>query len=144
MTYLSDKRGFTLIELIMVLAVIALAASITAISIGRTSQKALIRDEASLLQGALRLARQESLFSRTPVFFVLEPEDGTYAVLRGEAEVRERHQVPASLMLTGSQEIAFFPKGNSTGGSVTLSGPAGRSYLIEVDHVTGIAKLQRL
>jgi len=145
MTYLSEKHGFTLLELILVLAVLAMAASITMVSIGRTSQKALIRDEASMLQGALRHARRESLLARVPVSFALDTESGSYGVFKkGESEPEESHQLPASLLISGSEEIVFFPKGDSTGGRLTLSGPEERRYLIEVDSVTGLAKLQRL
>ena len=144
MTYLSEKGGFTLIELVLVLALIAMAASVTMVSIGRTSQKALIRNEASLLQGALRRARQASLFERIPVTFVMDSQQGAYALLKAGGRSTMTHDIPGKLALSGSDEIVFFPKGDSTGGSITLTGPEGRSYLIEVDRVTGIAKLRRL
>ena len=144
MIYLSKKGGFTLIELVLVLALLAMATAVTMVSIGRTSDKALIRDEASLLQGALRQARQASLFERVPVTFVMDVQGGAYSLLKGKRELRESHDIPGRLDLAGSEEIVFFPKGDSTGGSISLTGPEGRSYIIEVDRVTGLAKLRRL
>ena len=144
MIYLSEKGGFTLIELVLVLALLAMATAVTMVSIGRTSQRALIRNEASLLKGALRQARQASLFERVPVTFVMDIQEGAYSILNGKRELREGHEIPRRLELAGSEEIVFFPKGDSTGGSISITGPQGRSYIIEVDRVTGIAKLRRL
>jgi len=144
MIYLSKKSGFTLIELVIVLAIIAMAAAVTTVSIGRTRQKALIRDESARVQGALRQARQASLMQRVPVSFVLDIEGGSYSLFKNEAPFLPMHAFPGGLSVTGSEAIVFFPKGNSTGGSLTITGPGGRSYFIEVDSVTGIAKLRRL
>jgi general secretion pathway protein H len=144
MIYLSEKGGFTLIELVLVLALLALAASATIVSVGRTSQKAIIRNEASLLQGTLRQARQASLFERMPVALLVNAESGAYSLSKGKGQLIRSHDVPEKLTLSGSEEIVFFPKGDSTGGSLGLTGPGGRSYLIEVDRVTGLAKLTRL
>ena len=75
---------------------------------------------------------------------MFESDSGAYSVIRYGTETGESHEIPERLSLTGSEEIVFFPKGYSTGGSLTLEGPGGRSYIIEVDHVTGLAKLTRL
>jgi general secretion pathway protein H len=144
MISLSEKDGFTLIELVLVLALLALAASVTMVSIGRTSKRALIRNEASLLQGTLRQARQASLFERRPVTLGVDADRGAYVLSKGKGLLIQSHDVPAGLTLSGSEEIVFFPKGDSTGGSLKLAGAEGRSYLIEVDRVTGLARLTRL
>jgi general secretion pathway protein H len=144
MIYLSDRDGFTLIELVLVLAVLAMAASVTMVSIGRTGQRALIRDEASLLQGALRKARMESLLRRVPVALIINTESGDYSLSKGNRGAVKLRDIPQKLTLSGSQEIVFFPKGNSTGGNLELTGPGGRIYNIEVDRVTGLARLRRL
>jgi len=45
----------------------------------------------------------------------------------------------------GRAEIWFFPKGNSTGGAVTVGKPDGdRSIVVEVDPITGMVRLEEL
>ena len=139
----STNSGFTLVELVIVLAIIAMAAAATTVSIGRSREKAIIRDEARRVQGVLRQARQMSLMQRMPVTFMLDAEQGTYRLMKSERPEGRQHIIPGTLSVE-ADEITFFPKGNSTGGIVSLTDGAGRSYLIEVDNVTGLAKLRRV
>lgn len=137
----SNRKGFTLVELAAVLFIISIAAALVSVSIGRSRGKALVRGEVTRIQSVLRHARQTSLMQRAPVSF--KASSGAYGLLKAGAPYGEGFTLARGLKLQ-EVEIVFFPKGDSTGGSILLSGPGKREYAIEVDSVTGTSKLIRL
>ena len=132
-----------MVELVVVLAILAMAAAVVSVSIGRGSDKALVRHELSRLQSALKQARRTALMQRVPVEFRLDSEQLTYSILKGGRQEGKTVQMALSVKAS-ADEIIFFPKGNSTGGNVYFKGPGKRNYIIEVDSVTGNPKLKRL
>lgn len=96
-------KGFTLLELLVVLliAVSAIALVLPQLASARTG--IVLKSSARELAGALRAARSEAIAQHREVSY---------------------------------GAIHFFPDGSSSGGSIKLSA-AGRSYVIEVDWLTG-------
>ncbi len=142
MRYLSNK-GFTLIELIVVLIILSVASAIAVVSVGRAHEKRVFKEQALRVQGTLRHARDISLLDRIPVTFALEEEDGKFWLEKDGAPYGRVRTLPEGFELAG-EGIVFLPKGNSTGGFITIKKEDGRGYAIEVDTVTGIAKVRRL
>lgn len=137
------KAGFTLLELIIVLFIMAIGASIVAVSVSRSYEKGVLRGEVTRLHSTLRQARELSLQQRTPFTFVLEQEDGTFRLEKNGVLYGRLLSVSKDVILKG-KSIVFLPKGNSTGGYITVTNSKGRGYFIEVDPVTGTAKVGRL
>jgi type II secretion system protein H len=139
-----SERGFTLIELIVVLFILGIAMAIGTVSTMRAYQKSILKDEALRVQGTLRLARDASLIDRMPVTFALEPDSGTFWLERQGSAYGKVRKIPSGLEIEG-EPIVFMPKGNSTGGVITIRrSEEDRGYVIEVDTVTGTAKIRRL
>lgn len=131
------ERGFTLIELIVVLAVMSLLiASVPIIMSGGVAGlelKAAARDVAN----ALRHARGRAIALNDEVVFSIDGETGRYAVAPGERGgiLAEGTEVVVRPDATAGQ-VRFFPDGGSTGGWVTISKDQ-RRYDVRIDWLTG-------
>lgn len=147
MKYLSDdisKGGFTLLELIVVLIILSIAMAIGTISLHRAHQKSILKDEALRVHGTLRQARDISLIDRIPITFVANAEDGDFWLEKNGEVYKNIRKLPQGLEIQG-EPIVFMPKGNSTGGTIILrNSERDRGYVIDVDSVTGTAKIRRL
>jgi general secretion pathway protein H len=144
MRFLSEKEGFTLLELVVVLFIIAVAAGLVAVAVGKSFEKAVLRDEAMRLRNTLRHARELALLERTPSLVKLDSEQNAYWIELNEAKQGSVHALPRNVALRTDGEVAFFPKGQSSGGEVLIEDENKRGYIIEVDPVTGEPKLRRI
>ena len=137
------EKGFTLIELVVVLAIAALLLAIVLpFGFNRRGHDELASG-AREIAGALRLARSRAILTNRPASFLVDVENGFYRPPGAGAA----HAVPTGSHIslsTAQQEqlnaatgaIRFFPDGSSTGGGVGLSlGP--ERYDILVDWLTG-------
>jgi general secretion pathway protein H len=147
MRYLSNKlseRGFTLLELIAVLVILSIAMAIATVSINRAHKQGVLKDQALRVQGTLRQARDTSLIDRIPITFVINADDGNFWLEREGGVHGKIRKLPQGLEMQG-EPIIFFSKGNSTGGMITVKkSEEYRGYVIEVDSVTGTAKIRGL
>ncbi len=132
------NRGFTLLELLIIIFVAGISLSIVLLSAGRIRENTIFKGEVRTLHATLRYAREISLMERTNVTFDLDGEGKNKYWLAKNDHKEHEHVVPAGFSITG-KAIAFFPKGNSSGGIIDLKDDKGRGYRFEVDPVLGIA-----
>jgi len=140
--------GFTLLELMVVLALLALLMGLVLPGLQRTVKKE--RDRATLRQLTLvlRLARSQAATTRQRVRVFVNRETGRYwlegsdrrGVLTGMrlGETRLVWQDP------GHRQgyIAFYGDGSSSGGKLALEDTTGRHYNLEVEIITGKVSLK--
>ncbi|GAB4485666.1 MAG: hypothetical protein OHK006_12220 [Thermodesulfovibrionales bacterium] len=141
-TSTAGNRGFTLFELAVVLFIVGISLAVVAVSTGRLHEKSVFQAEARLIFQTLQHARGAALRERKEIIFKIDSEARSYW-LEDEGRERNRRAVPERFTLTGD-EVIFFPKGNSTGGTVVLSDEKGKKYEIGVDPVLGTARFKRL
>ena len=134
--------GFTLIEVIVTLAILGLALVLVAGYKPPWSSGLGLKGTASELASGLRLARSEAIASNRPVAFDLDVTDHLYRVGAGATR-----RLPANLsieLLTiigenrGARvgDIRFNPDGSSTGGRISLAD--GKQHVaVGVDWLTG-------
>ena len=74
--YGSTKRagGFTLIEILVVMVLVALLASVVAFSVGQGNQRRELINEAKRLHGVLRLAADEAIYQNLEIGVVIDEE----------------------------------------------------------------------
>jgi general secretion pathway protein H len=142
------QRGFTLVEIIAVVALIALAVTLVAVSVGTGLEGARIRSASKDLAAALRYTRTQAIVHREPQVLLVDVEQRSY-----QAPGRPRIALPAQLevkLLTAAEElvadgvggIRFFPDGSSTGGHVELIRDDAR-WRIDVNWLTGEVLLRQ-
>ena len=131
------ERGFTLIELIVVLAVMSLLiASVPILMSGGVAGlelKAAARDVAD----TLRHARGRAIAINDEVVFSIDGESGRYGVdpgERGGVLAEGMNVVVRPEAIAGA--VRFFPDGGSTGGRITIS-MGERRYDVRIDWLTG-------
>lgn len=142
------RTGFTLIELVVVLAIMALVFLIAAPRVGFVSPQTELKVGARELAAALREARSRAIVSNREVVFSLDLEGHRYAI-SGDKTAHTLSRNIDLLLYTAQQErvgqssgnIRFFPDGSSTGGHVALSA-AKNSYRVAVDWLTGRVQIE--
>ena len=125
-------RGFTLIEILVVLVLLGLALGIVVGAMPRRGGGVDLAGAAGDLAGALRLARARAIAFGRPVQVAPTADGGGYAV---DGQIR-RLPPAIALALDGRAAIGFGPDGNATGGTLRLAGD-GRVVLLRVDWLTG-------
>jgi len=68
------QRGFTLIELMVVMVLLGLISSIALTTVGGGNQKRELNNEVNRLHAVLRMAAEESIFSNTEIGVVIEAD----------------------------------------------------------------------
>jgi prepilin-type N-terminal cleavage/methylation domain-containing protein len=135
-------RGFTLIELVVTLFVLAVAAALVAPALGRSVDSIRGRTEVSGMAAYLRAAREQAITSGLPLEVRLIPETRTLMILvAGSDEVRSSRGFSTLLAIEPDPPTAtgvtFMPQGLSTGALFRILAPGNRQYVVAVDALTG-------
>lgn len=151
----SEQRGFTLLELLMVLAILGMAVSLVAPNlsgVGARRFDAQLREAAGLLNHARRMAVVEGQVTEVR-FLTNDGTDEGAVAQRGErfSEYRFASGVEMAFRETADDRagpesertLQFFPEGGATGGEVLLSAD-GRQALIRIDPFSGRVETQMI
>ena len=132
-------QGFTLIELVVTMLVLALAAAVVAPPVGRTVESLRLRGEVAAVTSFLRAARERAITRRDAVEVVVEA-DGRALVLRHGTEseaVRRLSALRIDVDPPGAPPLTFLPYGATTGGRFRLEAPGAVVYTVTVEPFTG-------
>jgi prepilin-type N-terminal cleavage/methylation domain-containing protein len=156
---LINARGFTLLEIILVLVFIGLIAGLTTPFVMSTLERIKHQSEARKIFSALRYARSEAITSKTvttfnanigsnkywishkgdktsPVTKILDP-GFTLSYITGNEETIE----------SGTFAVKFYPRGNSDGGTILIAvvapGKSDSAYEITLDPITGSSRIEQ-
>lgn len=133
--------GFTLIEMLAVIVLIAIAVTVSAVSLrGRTRGE--LEASAQRVAAGLRDTRTRAMATGQPQWFTIDLRGHAWA-----APGRDPHAFPADATVrvtsageetdrAGVARIRYFPDGSSSGGNVVLSDQR-RSARVDVDWLTG-------
>jgi prepilin-type N-terminal cleavage/methylation domain-containing protein len=133
------KAGFTLIELVIVLVVLAVASSLAVPAI-RPALEA-VRMEAAVRRTASFLdeARQRAVLKRTTIVVRCRIEEN-----RLEIDGDKRFPIPGDVALVQCSppgEVKYSPQGAATGLTLTLRDRSGRKRDLTVGAFTGLARV---
>jgi general secretion pathway protein H len=133
--------GFTLVELVVVMAVLAVAAVLVAPSIRRGSEGYRVRAGAGQVAALLREARSQAVAHRRPTRVALERvRPAVTLAWDGEQEPIRRVELSPGIRLepaSGSDALTFSPRGLARDARWIVEGPGHRRLAIEVHGVTG-------
>ena len=141
--------GFTLLEVVLVLAIVALASLLAAAAIGGGTDGMRLRSAAKEVAAQLRFTRAQALATGEPQRFTIDPAAHAWTA----PKERDGELSPKlSIVFTGAREvqpaddigaIVFFPDGASTGGRVRMAiGEA--AWQVDVAWLTGEVRAARV
>lgn len=135
-------RGFTLIEILAVIALIALAMTLVAVTVGDGLTGARVKAASRDLMAALRYTRGQAIVTRESQALAIDVEKRRYRA-PGKKWVELPKRMDMQLETARSEmeddntgRIRFFPDGASTGGNIELM--LGEVvWRIEINWLTG-------
>jgi general secretion pathway protein H len=159
------EKGFTLLELLVVMAIVGVMAALVTPSIGHSLGNLQLRTVTREVSASLRYARSLAVSEkqRVVVFFdedrrkmvlarenELLTEEGTPTETQGPGR-RKIYQLPGEIRLeevvvggeernSGPFHFLFFANGSSTGGEFVLTNGKGR-HRVSIDFITGIVRV---
>ncbi len=136
-------RGFTLVELLAVLAILALLIGLVAPNLSRGLERERVRASLRSFSAVLRLARSTAVTDRKRVRVLVDLDGGRWW-LEGSGR---QGGFPAGLRITQAALVwqdrtkrrgylVFYADGSSSGGHLELLGPGPRRYFLKVDIIT--------
>jgi len=142
------QRGFTLLELTVVLFIVVLGFSVIGLNLSSGSDSTEIKAAARDIVSALRYARGQALMTHQETTVALDLGDNSYRVSGRD----KRYRIPETIDVTvvtaqteltgkGAANIRFFADGSSTGGRITLE-RGQTSWKIDINWLTGQAELE--
>jgi general secretion pathway protein H len=144
----ASGKGFTLVEVMVVMVVITLVLGMVATSMSSSVSGAEARSAARKLVASLRYTRARAIIDKSEQVFEVNTENRSY-----QAPGRDQIKLPEGIDVTvttarseiTSEDVAgirFFPDGGSTGGHIELT-VNEREYRVNVAWLTGETTLER-
>ena len=143
-----QARGFTLVEVMVVMVIIALIMGLVGTSMARSVSSAEARAATRKLVASLRYTRARAILDKKEQVFLVDIDNHSYQV-PGRKQIDLPEGVDMTITTARSEVtseavagIRFFPDGGSTGGHIELT-VNDREYRVNVAWLTGEAKLER-
>jgi general secretion pathway protein H len=138
-----NQRGFTLLELLVVLAIIGLVVALVPGFVLRSQPQLDVDVAARAIADGLRQTRSEAILRNRPQAFALDVEArmfraGDHTPVRIDDGIALSFRSARSQLLgAGTGQIRFFPDGSSTGGLIRLVQGEARAD-VRSDWLTGL------
>jgi prepilin-type N-terminal cleavage/methylation domain-containing protein len=163
-------KGFSLMEVIIVLTIVVLSISLVASSFSNLSRTIELKAAAKKVSGILRYYRSEAINKGSVYQVLFDPEARAVKVQSvlltestEETEADQKKGGEGAKTLYGLPEgvqmkeldfpspeypcdlpaVEFYPNGGSNGGSVLINSPERKGYRIKVDFVTGMVAMEQ-
>jgi general secretion pathway protein H len=134
------QQGFTLLELVVTLFVLALATAVVVPAIGRGTEGLRVRAEVAGFSAFLRRAREQAITVREERAVTVDPAARVIVDEAGR-QIRARRLLADRMTVEADPPealtVRFSPQGLSSGGAFRLAGGNGVAYRITVDPLTG-------
>lgn len=142
----APAAGFTLLELLVVLAILAVATGLVLPSVGRGTEALRLRSEAGRVAAVLREARLKAVSQRYPTRVTLDRTRNTVVVVGRDAAhpLRELAIQPGLRfsVVTGGETLTFSSRGMTRATRWLLEAAGGHRLAIDVEAVTGRVRVR--
>jgi general secretion pathway protein H len=144
-----STAGFTLLEMLVVLAIIAAASVLAMAAFGDGLRGARLQSAAKEVAAQLRFTRAVAIASGVPQDFVIDPRARAWRAPNGR---HGRLPDTGELVFTGARDLGptagegavrFFPDGAATGGRVRLAASGG-GWDVDIAWLTGEVRVHRI
>lgn len=159
------ERGFSLIELLVVLILLGLSLALVAPSLSRFLRTVELKGAAQKVSGILRNSRSEAVNKGKvyQVVFNTQSREVSVHSMESSEEKDEKKEdpipgktylLPEGIQMKGDPTISssstselspieFYPNGGSSGGTIFLDTPDRLGYKIQVHFLTGMVDIKR-
>lgn len=138
-----NSRGFTLIEIVVVMVLIAVSGALVYLNVGRSADQKQEKLFAQEMMGLVKKARRTSMALSRPIVFGISSTD-RFCWVDGS---KTRLEIPEKILIQGEgiahidddvKGIYFYPDGSSSGGELTLSAGGRPFFGFRIDILTGL------
>ncbi len=146
--FVLDRRGFSLLELMVVLLLLALSAAIVVPSLEKGLRAKEVRQSATGIAAVARNLRDRAINESVVKRLTINSFENSYEVARDQ-----KVRLPREIRFTGIEggmpagdgltQFLFYPNGSALGGEIGISGGSGASYVIRVEDLTGRVVVSR-
>jgi len=146
----SDARGFTLLELIVVLAIAGLLFSLGGPCVRTLAATMEYRDAVRQIVSAAKNARRDAFAQGIPMDLLIDTDRNRYALSADSPSVSADQFAPLPEVLDitvvyaaevsprpGLAAIRFYPAGGSSGGEISVARPSGAGVHLTIDWLLG-------
>ena len=168
---LGKSRGFTLLELLVVVLIIGLISALVMPRMAASLPGVQLKSTARAVAASLRYARSQAVFESIPYMAIfdnsqkllaVEPleelidtgESDRFRIIVDGSKLQKVYEFPDEVEFSVSNNsdadkgrdlfpIIFFPRGDSTGGTIVLKNVGRKQYTITVDPITGAVEIDR-
>ena len=163
---MANKKGFTLLELLVVLVLISLVTALVAPKLAAPLGNLQLKTAVKKIAGSLRYARSLAASEKVNRLCVFDFENQTVAIYsesepgagddNGTPEVGRgtTYVLPEGVQLkqayagdtavdNGIFQVNFFANGSSSGGDIVIEGENGRALMIHIDFITGMVEIAK-
>jgi len=143
------NKGFSLIELLIVLILISLSISLITPSLSRFSKTVELKGVAKKISGILRYYRSEAVNKRQNYQILFDTDVKEVKVQSMESKEEKRkdsiktYGLPKGIQMKGVNLIEFYSNGGSNGGTILLDSEGQKGYQIKVHFLTGMVEVER-
>ncbi len=155
--YRIKNKGFTLIELMLVLLIIGLGTAFIAPTVANSLVNVRLKAATRRLSAVLRYARSMAVSNKNTVQVFIDIDNASYSAqvpsadnsgegLSGAtafpADIKFKEvKIGEEVSTSGVVQLLFYPKGNTSGGEIVLENSRGRTYKITIDPIIGKVKI---
>jgi len=142
-------RGFTLVELLVVLAISSLLVGLAPVAYNQARESSQYRTTLRTMMADMRQARQQAIAHHLPTTYQLNLPNRQSGILGRPMQswpdtMQMRATVGQNQVQQGTASIVFLPGGGATGGSIDIIRRNGSGTRLRVDWFSGQVTQERL